>query len=90
MARISECQFCGNEGSSISGTKQAEMYDEIVEVFMCWKCELAAQFEQNRIIKLLEEQIKDSDLPVDKCVPHYHPIIGLCCCKLISLIKGDK
>ena len=46
--------------------------------------------ERERIIKLLEEQIKDSDLPVDKCVPHYHPIIGLCCCKLISLIKGDN
>jgi hypothetical protein len=48
-----------------------------------------AERERERIIKLLEEQIKDSDLPVDKCVPHYHPIIGLCCCKLIALIKGE-
>ena len=45
--------------------------------------------ERERIIKLLEKQIRDSDLPVDKCIPHYHPIIGKCCCKLISLIKGE-
>ncbi len=46
--------------------------------------------ERERIIKLLEQQIKDSSLPVDKCMPSYHPIIGLCCCRLIALIKGEN
>ena len=51
------------------------------------KIAIGVEQEQKRIIELLEGQIKDSDLPVDKCIPHYHPIIGRCCCKLIALIK---
>jgi len=50
--------------------------------------EQGAVKERERIIKLLEDQIRESDLPVDKCIPHYHPIIGKCCCKLIALITG--
>jgi hypothetical protein len=54
MSRISKCEFCGNE-NSVSGVRQAELYDGIVEVMMCWRCEPAARFEQNRIIRLLEQ-----------------------------------
>jgi hypothetical protein len=55
VSRIAKCEFCGNEGSPISGTRQAELYDGIAEVMMCWKCEPAAEFERKRIIKLLKE-----------------------------------
>lgn len=57
MSIISECEFCRIVSTTDrTYTKQTELYDGITDVMMCVRCGDAAEFEQKRIIKLLEEQ----------------------------------
>jgi hypothetical protein len=55
MSIISECEFCRIVSTTDrTYTKQTELYDGIADVMMCVRCGDAAEFEQKRIIKLLE------------------------------------
>jgi len=79
MSRILECEFCGNVNNA-HGVRQAELYDGIAEVMMCWKCEPAARFERERIIKLLEG--------IETYPPDWDYDDQIGC--VIALIKGEN
>jgi hypothetical protein len=87
---ISECEFCRIVSTTDrTYTKQTELYDGIADVMMCVRCGDAAEFEQKRIIELLE--------PLGACEPSIcgkgcrgeHRCIGWAYRHAIRLIKGD-
>lgn len=52
--RISECVTCNN-----TNTRATEIYDHLDDddfPLMCWQCGIAAEFERNRILALLNTQ----------------------------------
>ena len=78
MSIISECEFCRIVSTTDrTYTKQTELYDGIADVMMCVRCGDAAEFEQKRIIKLLEEQAE---------ITGY---VEIELSRLIALIKGE-
>lgn len=74
MTIIAECDFCEfvRRTPNATYTKPTELYDSIEgmeDVMMCHRCGYAAQFERDRIIKLLESKLcwcAGQPLDVDK------------------------
>jgi hypothetical protein len=55
MGRINFCEVCG----VTEQRRAAEIYDGVDDApDACWQCEPALKFEQERIIKLLEERVE--------------------------------
>jgi len=78
MGRIGFCEVCG----ATEQRRAAEIYDGIDNApNACWQCERALKFEQERIIKLLEEVYGWQ---------WEHGWIETDLSNVIALIKGEK
>lgn len=87
MGIISECEFCFKvSNSNRTYTKQTELYDGVLEVMMCQNCGYAAEFERERIIKLLAE-MRDACLSVTTQIGDHNASTLE---NAIAVIKGGK